>query len=70
MPMNNIVAIEFSLVHGGAGFQRVIGLRRGINMLEVSLIDDGKRPVQSLTLEEVRLVVRYKNRAHQAAARL
>ena len=68
--MNNIVPIEFNLVHRGAGSQRVIGLRRGNNMLEVSLIDDGKRSMQPLTLAEVRLVVRYKNRAHQAAVRL
>ena len=69
-PMNGVVPIEFSLLHGGAGFQRVIGLRRGNNMLEVSLVDDGKRPVQPLTLAEVRLVVRYESRAHKVAARL
>ena len=69
-PMNGIVPVEFSLLHGGAGSQRVIGLRRGNNMLEVSLIDDGKRPVRPLTLAEVRLVIRYENRAHDAPARL
>ena len=64
-PLRGVVPVEFDLLYKGAGPQRVIGLRRGANVLEVSLVDetgeDGEGwPTQPLMLAEVRLVVRYK----------
>ena len=60
-PLAGVVPVEFDLLYKGMGSPRVIGLRRGANVLEISLVDgtgqDGRRP---LTLAEVRLVVRYK----------
>lgn len=72
-PVLDVVPVEFDLLYSrGADSQRVIGLRRGANVLEVSLVDTGGggEPIRPLTLAEVRLTVRYKPHAQKPVARL
>ena len=74
-PILGVVPVEFDLLCIAADSKGVIGLRRGDNLLEVSLVDSGggaggREPMRPLTLAEVRLTIRYKQHAPGTVARL